>query len=432
MKIIYKIIMLLLITSVSYGQVPVPADPQSGPIMLVGGTAHLGTGEIIENAVIAFDKGKLTAVGNASDNISQADHQVIDISGKHIYPGFILPNSQVGLKEVESIRHMNDFGERGTIKPNVRSIISYNTDSEYPPTFRFNGILLAETTPTGGIISGTSSVVEFDGWNWEDAAHTMDMAIHMNWPSKMSRRFDRSTFTIVNEPNKNFDKTVDEINKLFTDAVSYAKLASKPANLKLASMQGLFDGSKVLMIHSSNPKEVIESIKFAKMQGVSKIVIITNDAAWFVRDFLKENNIPVIMSQTHRRPARADYDYDMSYKLPGMLTDAGLSVSLSWNGMLSRARNLPFLAGTAAAYGMEKEEALKTITLNTAKALGVDNRVGSIEVGKDATLFVSEGDALDMRGNNITHAFISGKLVTLDNKQEALYNRYSDKYGHIR
>lgn len=414
-------------------QVPVPADNQQNPIMLVGGVAHLGNGNVIQNAIIAFENGKLTIVADAAtDQTDRSRYEVIDISGKHIYPGFILPNTQLGLQEVSSIRAMSDNSERGSINPNVRSIIAYNTDSEISPTLRFNGILLAEPTPMGGIISGTSSVVELDGWNWEDAAHTVDVAIHLNWPARMTRRFDFSTFTVKREPNKNFDKNVHELEKHFNDAVSYSKLAVRPVNIKMSAMSGLFDGSKVLILHTNDPKGIVESVKFAQNHGVMRITVVTGDAAWHAREFLRQNNIAVILPATHSMPSRADADYDFPFKLPYLLSNAGVMVALSHTGMLANSRNLPFYAGTAVAYGVDKEEALKMITSNTAKILGIDNRTGTLEAGKDATLFVSEGDAFDFGTNNLSHAFISGKAIVLDNKQQALFERYSKKYGHSK
>jgi len=427
----FKFLVALIISGSIFAQVPVPAVNQQNAIMLVGGIAHLGDGNIIQNSIIAFDKGKLTIVADANtDQTDRSAFEVIDVTGQHIYPGFILPNTQLGLQEISNIRQMNDYNEEGDIRPNVRSIIAYNTDSELPSTFRFNGILLAETTPSGGIISGTSSVVELDGWNWEDAAHTLDVAVHMNWPNRMTRRFDFSTFSVKTEPNKNYEKTVEALEKHFNDAVSYGSIANRPANLKLASMQGLFDASKTLIIHNSEPKGIIESVKFAQGNNVKRIVIASNDAVWYVRDFIKENKIPVILGPTHRLPSHADDEYDFPFKLPALLNSEGIMVSLSHSGMLANARNLPFYVGTAVAYGLDKEEALKMITSNTADILGISNRAGTLEAGKDATLFVSAGDAFDMRTNILSYAFISGKSVTLDNKQQALFKRYSEKYGH--
>ncbi len=432
-KLIALFIILVSVgTQVLWAQVPVPAKPQDKKIVLTGGVAHLGNGKVIQNSVIGFDKGKLTIVADATSNPNISGYEEIKITGKHVYPGFILPNSQIGLQEVSSIRAMDDFAEHGEMNPNVRALVAYNTDSEFFPTMRYNGILVAEATPTGGLISGSSSIMEMEGWNWEDAAHTIDVAIHMNWPPKMKREFDFATFTFAEAANKDYDKSVTNLDQFFTDALSFGKLASKERNLKMEAMQGLFDGKKSLMIHADNPKEIVESVRFAQKHGVQRMAIITATGAYFVTDFLKENKIPVILTATHELPERPDDDVDMPYKLPYLLSSAGVTVSLSHDGMLGHARNLAFYAGTAVAYGMDKEEALKTITSNTAKALGIDARVGTLEVGKDATLFVSDGDALDFRTNIITFAFISGKSVTLPNKHQELYERFSRKYGHIK
>lgn len=426
------LLFMFTVTTVLWSQTPVPAPPQSRPIALTGATAHLGNGQVITNAVIGFDKGKLTIVAPASSNPNLTGYEVINVAGKHIYPGFILPNSQVGLQEVTSIRAMNDFQERGEMNPNVRSLIAYNTDSEFIPTFRFNGVLLAEAAPTGGIISGTSSVMEMEGWNWEDAAHSIDIGIHMNWPAMMRRQFDFNTFTFSEQPNSDYEKQVNELQQFFAEARAYGQQAVRETNLKFDAMQGLFNGSKILFLHANNPKEIVESVRFAQHHGVQKITLVSGTGTVWIADFLKENNIPVILQDTHNLPDRIDDDIDLPFRAPYLLHQAGVQVSLFCAGALHNGRNLPFFAGTAVAYGMEKEEALKTITLNTAKALGIDKRVGSLEVGKDATLFVSEGDALDYRTNNLIMAFISGKRITLPGNQQELYERYSRKYGQMK
>lgn len=430
--IFYSIALILLTAHCVQSQTPVPAKPQDKKILLTGGVAHLGNGTVIQNSIIGFDKGKLTIVADAATNPSISGYEEVKITGKHVYPGFILPNSQMGLTEVSSIRAMNDFTERGEMNPNVRALPAYNTDNELTSTMRFNGILLAESTPTGGLISGSSSVMEMEGWNWEDAAHSVDISIHLNWPPRMKREFDFATFSFSEVVNKDYDKNVNDLNQFFADAIAYGKLGSKERNLKMEAMQGLFDGKKSLSIHTDHPKEIIESVRFAQKFGAKRIVLITSTGAYLVADFLKENKIPVILTATHELPERPDDDIDMPYKLPYLLSTAGVTVSLAHDGMLGRARNLPFYAGTAVAYGMDKEEALKTITSNTAKALGIDARVGTLEVGKDATLFVSNGDVFDFRTSILTHAFISGKLVILPYKQEELFERFSRKYGHIK
>ncbi|MEQ1585929.1 MAG: amidohydrolase family protein [Cyclobacteriaceae bacterium] len=432
-KLLYTLFTAILIVNSAAAQTPVPAKAQAKPIALTGGVAHLGNGQVIQNSIVAFDKGKLTIVADATiAKVDLAGFEVINITGKHVYPGFILPNSQVGLQEVSSIRAMSDNAERGEMNPNVRSQISYNTDTEYTPTFRFNGVLLAESTPTGGTISGTSSVMEMDGWNWEDATHSVDIAVHMNWPALMKRQFDFNTFTFSESANTDYDKQVTDLERFFGEALSYGAQPTKETNLKFEAMQGLFDGKKTLMLHANNPKEIVESVRFAQRSGVKRITIVGGSGALWVADFLKENKIPVILPSTHNLPNRTDDDVDLPYKLPHLLTQAGVTVSLMDDGALHGARNLGFYAGTAAAYGMAKEDALKTITSNTAKALGLDSRVGTLEVGKDATLFVSNGDALDYRGNVLTHAFITGKLMTLPGNQQELYDRYSRKYGQMK
>ena len=428
----YSILMVLFTAHNTLSQTPVPVTAQDRKIALTGGVAHLGNGQVIQNSVIGFDKGKLTIVADASAHPDLSGYEEIKIAGKHVYPGFILPNSQLGLSEVEAIRAMDDADEHGQLNPNVRSIIAYNTDSEYIPTMRYNGILLAETTPTGGLISGSSSVMELEGWNWEDAAHTVDVAIHLNWPPKMKQEFDFTTFSFNETANKEYEKNVNDLDKFFTDARAFGKLSVKERNLKMEAIQGVFDSKKTLFLHAENPKEIIESVRFAQKHGVQRIAVVTEIGAFFVADFLKENKIPVVLTSTHELPDRPDDDVDMNYKLPFLLSTAGVSVSLSHFGMLGRARNLAFYAGTAVAYGMDKEEALKTITSNTAKVLGIDALVGTLEVGKDATLFVSNGDAMDFRTNILSFAFIRGKSVTLPGNQQELYERYSGKYGHSK
>ncbi len=426
----FLLIAFLFITSNLVAQTPYPADPQQKPMLISGGTIHVGTGQVIENGALAFEAGKITYVGPSSGApTDKTKYDVIDATGKQIYPGFIIPNSQLGLEEISSVRATVDSDEHGDFNPNVRSLIAYNTDSEIIPTYRFNGILLAEAAPEGGIISGTSSVMQLEGWNWEDAAYSKDAAIHMNWPAMQKRKFDFSTFTVTSEPNPDYGKNIEEVNLFFNDAISYGKLSSKEVNLKMEAMQGLFTGSQVLILHANLAKEILDGVKFAQAHGVKRIAVLADDEALKVASFLKENNIPIILPPVHSVPKRDDDPVDLPYELPSLLSKAGVMFALSHQGMLANGRNLPFYAGTAVAYGLDKEEALKAITLNPAKILGIDKTTGSLETGKDASLFISMGDALDFRGNRITEAFIVGKQIILNSKQQALYDRFSKKYN---
>lgn len=427
-----KLIIILLSHSLlllGYSQVPLPPGPQIDPILLKGGTLHIGDGTVIENALIGFENGKIVFVTEVEpQDLDLSNYKVMEINGQHVYPGFILPNSQLGLEEVSSIRAMSDFNETGEINPNVRSLVAYNTDSKLIGPTRFNGILLAETTPTGGRISGTSSVMNLEGWNWEDAAMKTDLAIHLNWPERKTNEFNYSKNLEEKKPNENYPKYVDELNILFIEAASYAGLNKKETNLKLEALQGLFNGEKTLMVHVEGPKEIIASVRFFQRHKVEKIVLITGKEALDVSDFLRENAIPVVLPPVHSLSDDADMDIYQIFKLPHQLTEAGIIVALSHRGMLGRARNLPFYAGSSAAHGMEKEAALQLITLNTARILGIDDEVGSLTVGKQATLFVSRGDALDMLTNDLTYAFIAGKSIELENEQQLLHQRYTEKY----
>lgn len=410
----------------------IPAPAQDQAILIKGATAHIGNGEVIQNAVVAFDKGKITLVGDAaSTNVNEANYEVIDASGKHVYPGFILFSTNMGLVETGSTEDTRDFSETGTFNASVRSIVAYNTDSELIPTMRFMGILMAQATPSGGVITGNSSVVQLDAWNWEDAAYKADDAIHLNWPVKNigPRWWLGET---QGRLNPRYNSTIKGMTQFFQDAHTYQMdEGDAPFNLKMEGMKGLFDGSKALNIHVNDAKSIIESYKFAQKFGIDKVVVIGGGEAHLITDFLKENNIPVVLTNIHAKPSRAHDDTVLPYKLPKILKDAGVDFCITNNmSMTARQRNLPFTAGTAVAYGLEYEDAVKAITHDPARLLGIDDQVGTLEKGKDATLFISKGDALDMRGNNLEIAYIQGRSIMLNTRQQFLYKKYSDKYGH--
>lgn len=428
-KIYIYLFALVMLLAVSPGQAqnPAPAAKQKKPVALMNGIAHLGNGEVIPNSVITFRDGVIETVADATRvRLNLDGYEVISIEGQHVYPGFILPYTNLGLVEVDAVRATVDEAEVGKFNPNVRSLIAYNTDSQIIPTVRSNGILLAQVAPRGGVISGSSSVVQLDAWNWEDAVVQEDGGIWLNWPS-IYRRTGWWAEPGPVEMNKEYDQRVGEITQFLDDAKAYSQQNPATPNLKLEAMQGLFDGSKKLYIRADNAKEIVESIKTAQKFGIPEIVAVGAEDAWLVKDFLKDHNIPVLLANVHRLPGRPEEDIDMPYKLAGMLHNEGILVGLLYDDLKSN-RNLPFFAGTTAAYGLDKEKALQLITSNTAEILGIEELAGTLEQGKNATLFISEGDALDMRTNKVTKAFIQGRDVNLHNKQKELYQKYKDKY----
>lgn len=405
-----------------------PAPDQSQPVMITGATAHLGNGTVIENSVVGFENGKITVVGKAGEAMDDAKNwQKIDAAGKHIYPGLIAPNSQIGLIEIGAVRATRDADEVGSINPNLRSIIAYNTDSKVTPTVRSNGILLAQVVPVGGIISGTSSIVELDGWNWEDAAYKMDDGVHLNWPSMM-------TWTGWQEgnprrvKNKEYEEQLSEIKQFLAEAKAYCQQSStEDTNLKLAAMCGLFDQSGKLFIHVDDAEGITTAIPFKKEYGV-EIVIVGGRDSYRTADLLATHKIPVILYHTQSLPYHHDDDIDQPFKTPKALYDAGVLFAIGGEGYWQQ-RNLPFQAGQAVGFGLPKEAAIRAMTQSTATILGIDKTVGTLEKGKDATLIISTGDIMDMRTSNIEKAFIRGKDISLDNKQKALYRKFKQKYN---
>lgn len=429
------ILLLLVITaSATFAQDDVyPTKEYKGKLFITNGTVHVGNGQVIENATIEVNNGKIIQVGQ-NISVSQSDAKVVDAKGKQVYPGLILSETNLGLQEIANgVRGSNDYLELGDLNPNIRSIVAYNTDSKIIGTLRASGILLASITPQGGTISGSSSVVQLDAWNWEDAAYKTDAGIHLNMPSFISRPNRFALFLGLpqdrTDPTKQALEKVDEIKSFFRQAKAYFDEAShRETNLKFEAVKGLFDKKQKLFVHGDQVKQMLIAVDFVKEFGFD-VVIVGGSESFLIADLLKQNNMAVILQQMHELPATEDDDFDQPYKTPAQLQKAGVVFALNDSHEESRFRNLMFNAGTAAAYGLTKEQALQAITLNAAKILGIDDRTGSLETGKDANIVISDGDILDMRSSIITKAFIQGREVSLDNKQTQLYERYKYKYG---
>lgn len=434
-----KKIILLLLTIFSfnlYSQVPEPVSEQKDHIILFNGIIHDSRfGGYTQYGWVSFKDGKIDEVRKLENQTVPVEYYdentiLIDLDGKHVYPGLILPNSKVGLEDISAVRATVDHTEIGDINSNIRSLIAYNTDSEIISTFRYNGILLSQVVPDGDLITGNSSIMMMEGWNWEDAAYKIDDGMHIKWPRKTFPP-NRWTGSTEFRENPNYRNTIDMVHKFLIDSRAYYDLKDKVdgINLKLESMIDVFSGKKKVYIHANTREQIIESVQAFKRHGINNLVIVGANDAYYAIDFLKENNLPVLLNNLHRVPSRNHEDVDLPYKLPYLLHKEGILVGLTASGSLHSQRNLPFLAGTAAGYGLSKSDALKMITYNNAKILGIDNITGSLEVGKDANIIVSEGDILDMRSSKIEMAFIKGKKINLNGKQQILYDRFKRKYS---
>ncbi|CAM1353954.1 amidohydrolase family protein [Tenacibaculum insulae] len=426
-KVIYSLLCFLFIGNILAQQTPAPKQTQD--YCIEGATAHLGNGKVIENSLIMFSEGKISFVGSAMMKIARRG-TVINAKGKHVYPGFIAANTSLGLAEIDAVRATVDADEVGAMLPHIRSLIAYNTESKVIETMRPNGVLMGQITPRGGVISGTSSIVQFDAWNWEDAALKADDGVHMNWPSNFSRGRWWLGEDPGLKPNKNYTKNIDKITTYINNAKAYLSSNKSSKILPYEALQGVLKGTQKMFVHVSGQKAITDAVTTLLKSGIKNIVIVHGYEAEKVADLLIKNNIPVILERAHRLPDAEDADYDLPFKNAKILSDAGILIGLGMEGDMERmsTRNLPFYAGTYAAYGLDKEKAVQLITQNNAKILGIDAKVGTLEVGKDATLFISKGDALDMRTNILIEAFIQGRKISLETHQTKLWKRYSNKY----
>lgn len=411
-----------------------PAQAFKGKTFITNGTIHVGNGTVIEKGNVVVGDGKIISVGAGTVTPGNND-RVIDAAGKHVYPGLILANTDIGLKEIANgVRASNDYTELGEFNSNIRSIVAYNTDSRVPAVLRSNGILLANVAPQGGVISGSSSVVQLDAWNWEDAAYHTDGGMHINLPSFISRgggrRFGGFPGAGGGDAGGNSAaEKVEEIKSFFRQAKAYLQEPVHSAiNLKLEAMRPLMEKKQKLFVHGDQVKQMLIAIDFAKEFDVD-VVIVGGSESFQMAALLKANNIAVILDQCLNLPALEDDDIDQPFKTPAALQKAGVLFCINDDDANTRYRNLSYNAGIAATFGLTKEEALSAVTLNAAKILGIDQKTGSLEAGKDANIVVSEGDLLDVRTSTVTNILIQGRQVSLDNKQRQLYERYKHKYS---
>jgi imidazolonepropionase-like amidohydrolase len=422
-----SILCLGALMTAALAAVPTPAPPQAGTIALVGGTVHPVDGPDIPNGTVIFSNGKITAIG-ASVTVP-ADAQKIDVTGKHVYPSLIDASTVIGLTEIGAIRATNDAAEVGDINPNVRAEVAVNPESEIIPVTRSNGVLLALTTPNGGVICGTSALLQLDGWTWEDLTLQSPIAMHVNWP----RMSPVTAWWMQDSEEKQLerrDQQLRVVRQAFDDARTYmmAKAAGQAPepDFRWDAMIPVLEGKLPVAIEADELQQIQAAAAFGESEKI-KVIIVGGYDAPLCAELLKRDSIPVIIGGILRTPQRVDDPFDTPFTVPDRLRQAGVSYCISGGGDASNVRNLPYHAAKAASYGLPVAEALKSITIYPARILGVADRVGSLAVGKDATLFVADGDILDIP-THVEQAFIQGRKLDLTDKQRVLWDKYKEKY----
>ncbi len=427
------IFLLVIIVSAAsgYGQTPTPGKKQEKSILYINATVHIGDGTKFLEGAVGFDNGLISYVGTTTEVRRNLYEEVIDVEGMHIYPGFIAPNSTLGLQEIGSVRATRDQREIGDINPHIRSLTAFQTESDITTTVRTNGILIAQITPRGSFVGGQSSVVHFDGWNWEDALIRESDGVHVYWPRMYER--DHTGKLLSLKERGLYKKRVESLEEYLDQAKAYQNRANEEdVDLRLQAFSKLLKNEMNLYVHAQTAKQMTAAISLKRKYNIEKMLIVGGRESHLITNLLKENNVGVMVGRLHDLPWNDYDDLDLPYKLPKILQDAGVKWCFENAGDMEQmnSRNLPFYAGTAIAYGLEYEQAVAGLTLNTAEMIGVSTKYGSLQVGKSATLIISKGDALDMMTNNIISAYIDGRSLELTNRQIGLYKKFKKKYSN--
>ena len=411
----------------------IPGADQHQPIAIVGATIHPVRSSPIEDGTIVFDQGKIVAVGKRVRIPKGAKR--IDGRGRFVYPGLFNAYSNLGLIEIKAVRATRDYSETGDINPNVRAESAVNPDSELIPVTRAGGVLLSLSAPAGRLIAGTSAVLQLDGWTGEDMTLKAPAGMHVKWPKMPSAvAWPKGTSSGSNERNKRLDL----LERAFADARAYyrkARAAShspdeQPAlDLRWEAMIPVLDGSLPLVVEADEIRQIQAAVAFAARRQVKLIVLGGYDAPHCAA-LLRRHGVSVIVRGVHRLPLRRSDPYDAPYTLPARLRAAGIPYCIACGGA-ANVRNLPYHAATAVGFGLARDEAIRAITLYPAQILGVADRVGSLEVGKDATLIVTDGDILETP-TNVTAAFVQGRQVDLSSRHKRLWHKYEEKYRRLR
>jgi imidazolonepropionase-like amidohydrolase len=409
-------------------------------LLLSGATVHTITGETLAPGDVLVRDGKIAAV---EKTISAEGASKVDLTGQHLYPGLIALDTVLGLVEIEAVRSTADAAEVGDFTPDVESWISVNPDSELIPVARANGIVCFEPVPTGGLESGQSGLMAVDGWTTEQMILKKQVALHLFWPSMeldttpKERARGKTKSKSLDEQAKDRRVKLQSMLAFFDEAKAYAKAKSAAANGKAAAIEPVpaweamlpyVTGERPLVIHADEIREINSALSWASTNGY-KVVLAGGLDAWMVAGQLAAKQIPVIYENTFTQPSRQTEPYDVHFKAPEVLRQAGVKVIFAIGPRTFEAplvRNLPYSAAQAVAFGFPESEALKGLTLYPAQIAGVSDRLGSIGVGKDATLFSASGDILDIR-SEVKYMWLAGREVSLESRHTRLYQKYKNR-----
>jgi imidazolonepropionase-like amidohydrolase len=429
----------LLSPTVAKAQVRMTVPPQSEAVALRGATIHTVTNGVIENGTILFENGVIRAIG--TDVEIPTGTRVVDVSGKHIYPGLIDAYSTVGISEIGSVDVSSDVNELGDFNPNVRAEVAVNAESRHIGTTRSAGVLVTLTTPGGGLISGMSSAMSLEGWDWEEMSLESAAALNVNWPNPNSRGGrggrggrGRGFGPGPQESPPTYAEQVQQLKDFFAEARAYRDATTAGEEVRTDSrytaMIPALNGEIPVVVSADGAAQINDAITWAQQEGV-RLVIRGGGDAIHVADRLVANDIPVILTSTMAAPGRDYEGYDGAYTMPARLHEAGVRFAISGGSGALYTNRLPWEAGVAVAFGLPEEEALKAVTINAAEFMGISDRVGSLEPGKQATLLITTGTPLDMT-SDIEQSYIQGREIDMNDIQKHFFDKYMEKVRQNR
>lgn len=389
-------------------------------VAYTGATLHPVSGPPIAGGTMVVEDGRIATIG-AQVSIPPGA-EVVDLSGLHVYPGMIHPTSQLGLREIGSVRGTLDVSEIGDNNANVRAEVAFNADSLILPTVAWGGVLSAHVVPGGGTFRGTSAVMRLDGWNWTDMTVATPVGMHVSYPYVLASD---------DEDDDSSERALATLRDTLDEARAYAKAKSSrrstDANPRLDALLPVLEGTVPLFVHADEKAQIESALDWAAEEGFDNLVLVTGSDAQYVAERLARDDVPVVLDGVLRLPNRRWEPYDAPFGAAKVLHDAGVRFCIGEGGGASSARNLPFHAARAAAYGLDKEQALRSVTLSAAEILGVADHIGSLEAGKEATFFAADGDPLEIR-THIARIFVQGRELDRENDHQwRLYRRYDER-----